>query len=433
MRYRSLLAAAVVLFVLGGLLWWSGHHKSTPEPNPDKPAIVKITPASVERLTLEARGRQSIAVARTSPQQWQIQSSGPYLASSAAVNGMLSTLSDLHALRIIEEQPENPGLYGLSNPGFRLQIANNAGQTTTLTFGDAAPGGGGVYAMVSGDARVFLAPTRAATSLDKSLDDLRDKRLLPVAATTVASFSLIHPDQVIHFVRAPGGWEIQQPQPYRADTFQVDDLLNQVIGAQWLPSTVPAKAESAFAHGKQVAMIELEGSTGKQSLDVREDGGDYYAQSSAAPGTWQIDAAAGEAVSRQLDSFRNKQLFDLGYTDPDKIEVHNGSTALFLARSGNAWWSAGTKMDAGSVEDLVSALRSLAAFKFVDSGCTAPTIRLVITSGGKQAETVEIQKTKNGAIARRADGTSLYAINSDMLDMLTNAISGVKPAASAKR
>ncbi len=430
MKFRSLLTAVVVLLVLGGLLWWSGHHKSTPAPNPNQPLIVEVNAASVKRLTLEPRGAQSIVVARTSPEQWQIQSTGPYLASSGAVNGMLSILHDLRATRIIEEKPANLNVYGLSNPDFQMQIADKTGKTTTLLFGDQAPAHGGVYAMVSGGSRVFLAPTRVKSSLDKSIDDLRDKRLLPVDAVTVANFSLIHPGQTIHFIRVHGGWQIQEPETCRIDTFQVDDLLDQVIGARWMPSTVPAKAEAAFAHGKPIATVKLEGSTGTQSMEVRESHGDYYAKSTAAPGTWQIDAAVGEAVSRKLNSFRNRQLFDFGYTDPDKIEVHAGSKALFLTRAGDTWWSVGTKMDAGSVEDLVSALRSLAATKFVDSGFTAPTIRLIVASaGGRQVEAVEIQKSKDGAIAKRDDGSSLYAIGSDALDMLTNAISAVKPVA----
>ena len=435
MKFRSLLAAAMVLLVLGGLLWWSGHHKSTPKPNPDQPAIVKVNPAAVERFTLEPRGGQPIVVARTGPRQWQIQSPGTYLASSNTVGGMLSTVSDLRAVRVIEQTPANLQMYGLSEPEFQLQIGETAGKTATVIFGDRAPAGGGVYAMVPGDARVFLVPSHDLASVDKSVDELRDRRVLPVDADTVANFSLIRPGQTIHFIRANHGWQIEQPQPYRTDTFQVDDLLNQVVDALWVPTTDAAKAEAAFAHGKPVATVNLEGSTGKQSMEIREDDGNDYARSSAAPGTWQIDPAVGEAVSRSVDSFRNKQLFDFGYTtDPDKIEVHDGAKALFLTRTATTWWSAGTKMDYASVENLVSALHSLSAAKFVQAGFTAPTIRIIVTSnGGKQVETVELAPTKDGALARRTDGNSLYAIDSDMLGMLTSAIDGVKAAAPAKR
>lgn len=396
---------------------------------------MKVDPAVLERLTLEPRGGQPIVVARTSPRQWQIQSPGPYLASANTVGGMLSTISNLQAVRVIEQTPANLQMYGLSEPQFQLQIGEAAGKTATVIFGDRAPAGGGVYAMVRGDGRVFLLPSHDLASVDKSVDELRDRRVLPVEADTVASFSVIRPGQTIHFIRAHHGWQIDQPQTYRTDTFQVDTLLNQVVDALWLPTTDAARAEAAFAHGKPVATVKLEGSTGDQSLQVRAADGNDYAQSSAAPGTWQIDPAVGEAVSRSLDSFRNKQLFDFGYaTDPDKIEVHDGTKALFLTRAGAAWWSAGTKMDSGSVENLVSAMHSLSAAKFVDTGFTSPTIRLVVTSdGGRQVETVELQPSQDGAIARRADGSSLYAVDADMLTMLTRAIDGVEAAAPVKK
>jgi len=435
MKFRSLLAAVAVLVALGGWLWWSGHHKTTPRPNPNRPAIVKVNPATVERLTLEPRGGQAIVVARTSPRQWQIESTGPYLASSNAVGGMLSTIRNLHALRVIEEKPADLSMYGLSDPAFRLEVAGTSGKATTLSFGDRAPAGGGVYAMVSGDARVFLAADWTESSLDKSLDDLRDRRVLPVDVSTVVNFSLIQPEETIHFVRAHGGWQIEKPQTYRTDTFQVDSLLNQVVDALWLRGTDAAKAKAAFAQGKPIAKVELNGSTGTQQMEVREEGGDYYAQSSAVPGTWQINAAVGEAVARKVDSFRNKQLFNFGYaTDPVKIEVHDGAKALFLTRAGTTWWSVGTKMDYGSVENLVSAMHSLSAAKFVQAGFTAPTIRIIVTPGGGQPEeTVEIEKTKDGAIAKRSDGPTLYAMDADMAEMLTSAIDGVKAAAPAKR
>lgn len=431
MKFRGLLAAIVVLLALGGVLYWSNHRKPASPANSATPPILKVQAAAVTGLTLKPNGGQAIVLAKSGPHTWQIQAPGAYPASSTAVTGMLSTLVEMRSERVIEEKPEDLSRYGLSQPSLELDFTENH-QSHEVSFGDNSPAGGGVYVTVSGDSRVYMTPRWVKDDLNKSLDDLRDKRLVPVDPATVVRFDLTRNGQTIEFGRVRNGWQIQKPQTYRTDTFQVDDLLNQVTGAEWDPTTDPAKAEQAFAHGTPYATVKLMGSTGDQTLDVRQDHDDYYAKSSAAPGTWKVQAELGEALDRTLDSFRNKQLFDFAYAEPNQLEVHSGTTALFLNRAGSNWWSVGTKMDNGSVEELVSALRSLAATKFVDSGFTAPDIRVTVTSGGgKQRETVEIQKTKDGGIAKRDDGPTLYAIDADTMGMLTSAISGVKPATPA--
>lgn len=424
MKFRSLFAAVAVLLILGGLLWWSSKHKPSATLEPATPALVTLKTKSITGLTLESAGSPPIVLER-SGKAWRITAPSNFPASSGTVGTMLSDLSDLHAERVLGPSSDL-SQYGLSHPTFQLAIAGN-GKTSTLAFGDKTPTGDAVYVTVTGDPRVFTAGGWLKTGLDKSLDDLRDKRLVPVSSAAVTRFDLVHRGNTIEFARVSGGWQIQKPKPFRTDTFQVDDLLDQVTGAKWLTDTVPAKAAAAFAHGNPVGTVKLTDSTGTQTLQVREDHDNYYAQSSAVPGAWNVTVALGEAVTRTLDSFRNKQLFDFAYAEPDKIEVHTGTKMLYLVHQGQDWYSGGVRMSSGAVEDLVNALRSLAATKFVDSGFHSPAIQLTVTSnGGKQVETVALAKTKGGAIAKRADGQSLYFIDSDTFDMLTNAIDAVK-------
>lgn len=431
MKFRGLVSAVVVLLALGGLLYWSGHHKAAPHQNPGQPTIVSIPRSRVTSLTLRARGAQPVVLAHTTSGKWQIQSPGPWPASYGTVSEMLSSLSHLTAQRVIEENGADLSAYGLDNPSFVLDIAEMGKPSQQLSFGDRAPTGNGIYLLVSGDPRVFLVPAWVRNTFDKPVDQLRDRSLLAVDPATVVHIQLIRPGETVEFGRAHNGWQFEQPQPWRADSSQVDALLNQVTDAQWDPSTDPAKAGAAFAHGTPLATVRLIGSRGTQTLEVRADRGDDYALSSVAQGPWKISPVLAQTLSRPVDSFRNKQLFDFAYADPDKIEVHNGATALFLTRSGTNWTSVGQKMNSGSVEDLVTALRDLAASKFVDTGFTSPTLRITVTSGGHQVESVAIQPTKDGAIAKRDGSPSLYFLDANTFSLLTGAISGIHPAAPA--
>jgi hypothetical protein len=439
MKFRGLLAAAVVLLVLAGVLYWSEHRK-TPEdaaPSSSNPAILKIDPATVASLTVKQKGAPPVTLVRSGT-QWQITAPSAFPADSSTVSGMLTSLAPLTSERVVEDRSSNLAQFGLSDPSVELDVTNKDNKTSRLLLGDDTPTGDAVYAGVAGDPRVFTAASSIKTSLNKSLNDLRDKRLLPVEASSVSSIDLMRKGQDIGFARVQNGWQIEKPNSYRTDTFQVDDLLQQLTSAKWDPSASIEDATKSFAHATPLATVKLTGSSGNDTLDIRKDKEDYYAKSSAVAGTYKVDSstasAIGQVLDHGLDDFRNKQLFDFGYSDPEKIEYHSGATSLVLTRNGNDWWSNGKKMDADGVSMFVTSLRDLAATKFVDSGFTNPEIDITITSNsGKRIEKVAIQKANDTAIAKREDDPTLYSIDAATINSLTNSIAAIKPAAPAKK
>jgi hypothetical protein len=439
MKFRGLIVAAAVLLVLAGVLYWSEHHKPKEDTSSTTtPAILKIDPATVTGVIVKQKGAPPVTLARSGANQWKITSPGDYPADSSAVSSMLSSLSPLNSDSIVEEKPGNLAEYGLSDPSLEVDVTGKDNKTDRLLFGDDAPTGGGVYVQLAGSPRVFTAGSYVKSSLNKSLGDLRDKRLLPVEASSVSSIELDRKGENISFARIQKGWQIEKPEPYRTDNYQVDDLLTQLTSAKWDPAVSDSDAAREFSHATPVATVKLTGSSGTDTLEVRKEKDAYYAKSSAVPGAWKIDSSnassLGADLERGLDDFRNKQLFDFGYADPDKIEYHSGNTSIVLARSGKDWISDGKKMDSGSAEGLITAVRDLAASKFVTSGFTNAGIDLTVTSGGgKRVEKVQMQKTSDGAIAKRDDGPSLYSLDSAAVTGLTDAIAGLRPAAPEKK
>jgi hypothetical protein len=440
MKFRGLIAAAIVLLVLAGVLYWSEHRKTPPASTTTastSPAILKVDPATVSSLTVKQKGAQPVTLVRSGT-QWQITSPGTFPADASAVSGMLSSLSPLNSERVVDDHATNLAQFGLSDPSLEVDVTGKDNATHRLLLGDATPTGDAVYAALAGDPRVFTAATSIKTSLNKSVGDLRDKRLLPIDASSVSSFDLIRQSQDIDFARVQNGWRIEKPQSWRTDNFQVDDLLQQLTSAKWDASVPAADAAKSYGKATALATVKLTGSSGTDTLDIRKQKDDYYAKSSAIPGTWKIDSttasALGQDLDRSLEDFRNKQVFDFGYADPEKIEYHAGSTSIVLTRTANAWISDGKKMNADSVEALVTALRELAANKFVDSGFTNPQIEITVTSGGgKKIEKVQIQKTGDTALAKREDDASFYSLDAPTLNGLTNAIAGLKAAAAGKK
>ena len=61
---------------------------------------------------------------------------------------------------------------------------------------------------------------------------------------------------------------------------------------------------------------------GNHTFEVRKDKDkNYFAKSSDAEGAYKVAADVGDALDKGLDDFRNKKLFDFGFSDPGKVEV----------------------------------------------------------------------------------------------------------------
>jgi Domain of unknown function (DUF4340) len=448
MKIRGLMVASFIFFILAGTLYWSNHHKpaegAAKASGDHPPAILKLDASAIRKLDLEKKDGKPIVLTKADSGEWKITNPQPYGADQTVVSGLLSSLSSLNSERMVEDKATDLKQYGLDQPALQLDITEKDNKTQKLLIGDDTPTGGATYAMLAGDPRVFTMASYAKTSVDKNLNDLRDKRLLTVNADKISRIELVRKNQDIEFGRNKDEWQILKPKPLRADSFQVSELARKLTDARMdLSSSDTKEAVSAFAHGTPIATAKVTDESGTQELQVRKSqvgktqvgkGEDtYYAKSSAVDGIYKINSDLGQALDKGVDDFRNKKLFDFGFGDPNKVELHIGSKAYFLTPSGDDWWQDGKKMDANTVQSFISKLRDLAADKFLDSGFANPTIGVTVTSDdGKRLEKVVMAKSNDGYVVKRENDSTCYQLNSTSVDDLQKAADEIKPAAPSR-
>ena len=434
MKTHSLTIALGILIVLGGVLYWSNKHPQSGEaskvPADVPPTILKLDQAAITKVQIKKKDADAIELTKSSSGDWKITQPKTYRADQATVSSMLSGVSSLTSQRLVEDKATDLKNFGLDSPNVEVDLSEKDNKSQKLLFGDSTPATSGVYAMLAGDPRVFTVATYDKTSVDKTVDDLRDKHLLPVSADKISRVEVLRKGQDIEFGRNKDDWQILKPKPMRADSTQVGDLVRELTEAKMDLSA--ADANAAFTKAAPLATAKVTDEGGTQELQVRKNKDDYYAKSSAVGGAYKIDASLGKALDKGLDDFRNKKLFDFGYGDPSKIEVHNGAKSYFLTRGTGGsedWWSNGKKMNADNVESLISGLRDLSAAKFPDSGFANPEIEATVTSdNGKRVEKVQIAKSGDHYIAKRENEPSLYQLDAKSVDDLLKAADEMKPA-----
>jgi len=441
MKMNNLLFAAIVLAALSGVLYWSNHRKpaeSAVKVSADTPPkILTLSQADIAKVDIKKKSGDEVDLAKDSAGKWQIAGAKPLRADQNEVSSMLSTLSSLSSERLIEEKAGNLADYGLAEPAVEVDVSEKDNKTQKLLIGDNTPAGNAVYVALAGDPRVFTLASYSKTSLDKSAKDLRDKRLLVFEQDKLSRVELSAKKQDIEFGRNKDQWQIVKPKPLRADDSKVEELIRKLGDAKMdltASDDDQKKAVAAFNSGSAVAVAKVTDASGTEELQVQKNKDNYYAKSSAVEGVFKVGSDLGTALDKAVDDFRNKKLFDLGFTDPEKIELHDGSKAYFLTKGGSDWFSAdGKKVDAIGAEGVVEKVRDLSASKFVDSGFGAPVLEVIATSnGGKTIEKVSIAKDGDHYVAKREGEPALYQLDPVVVTGLEKAAEDLKPAVEPK-
>jgi hypothetical protein len=442
MKIRSLILAAFALLLLLGTLYWSEHRKPAEEntkASPDTPpAILKLDQAGITKVEFRGKNAPPIVLTKNSSGAWQITEPKQLKADQGTVANTLSTLSSLSSERVVDDKASDLRQYGLDQPALEVDITEKDNKSQRLMVGDDTPAGSAVYAMLAGDPRVFTLASYHKTSLEKGVNDLRDKRLLTISADKVTRLELIRTHQTLEFRRNQDEWEIFKPRPLRADSGEVRELVGKLSDARMDLTGLEKdlqKAEAAFLRATPVAIAKLTDLSGTQELQIRKSNDAYYARSNVVDGTYKIEPSLGPALGKAQDEFRNKRLFDFGFEDPTKIEMHNGAKSYFLSRSGTDWWSNGKKMDPESVQGLVAKLRELAASKFAESGFSNPSIELTVTSDdGKRIERVFIAKSGDSYVAKREnEAATLYQLEANSVEPLEQAAEQIQPSTAPSK
>jgi hypothetical protein len=441
MKMRGLLSAVILLAVLGGLLYWSNKRQKAEAAKPSTTApaqakILSLPEDQVKEISLKKSGGDALVLRKGDDGKWQITDPKPVRADQDSVKSLIGTLASLNADQTVEDHATNLAPYGLNSPGLDVVVTKKDGKTSDLLLGDDVPTGSGTYVKLVNDPHVYTVSSYVKTGLNKTADDLRDKRLLTFDQDKLTRLDLNAKGETIEFGKNnQNDWQILKPKPLRADAQQVDDLVRKLKDAKMDPTVTPddaKKAAAAYASGAKVATATVADANGTQTLEIHQDKDKtYYAKSSAVEGIYKVSADLGGGVDKKLDDFRNKKLFDFGWTDPDKLQIGKAT----YTKTGDKWMDGARQMDPPTVESVVDKLRELSAAKFPETGGGGATVLelMVSSNGAKRVEKVTITKLGDTYFAKRENEPGIYELDGKGVDDLQKAAAQVREAQPPKK
>ncbi len=437
MQNKGLIVAVVILGALGAGVWYSERLEKEKEGKPPadaSPKILELAEGDIQKLEIARRGDEPVSLTRDANGKWTLSTPQNLPADGDAVASVVSTLAAFGSERLVEEKAESLDGFGLQTPALRVSVTTKDGKTRKLLIGDETPTGGGFFAKLDGDPRVFATYSYNRSAVDKTWKDLREKRLMSFNSEQVSRVELTAKGQTIELGKATGGdWQLLKPGPFRGDNLQIDEIVRKIREAKMDVTVADEEAAgfaAAFAAGTPVVTARITDAAGVQQFEVRKSKETYLARSSALNGIFKIAPDSAEGLDKTADDLRNRKLFDFGFTDPERVEIRDGSAVTALTRSGEKWQRNGKDLESSGALTLIDKLRELKAVQFPASGFTSAALELTVSrEGGKKIEKVQVSGAGSTFVAKRENEPALYELDPKAVEEIRQAVKDLKEAA----
>ncbi len=140
-----------------------------------------------------------------------------------------------------------------------------------------------------------------------------------------------------------------------------------------------------------------------------------------------------EGFDKGAADYRNKKLFDFGFSEPNRVVFKGAAKEFTLNKSGENWVAGGKAMDSVGVQSLIDRLRDLSATGFPASPFPTASVEVTVVSNeGKRSEKVLLGMAGDKWFARRDGEPAVYEVAAEAVSQLVKTAGDVREAPPAK-
>lgn len=439
-RYRNTLAALVVLGLLAGAVAYLEHRKEREGDGGGKsPKLLQIESAKIRSVTLRPREGETV-VCRREGSNWKLTAPRELPADPNAAEALLNNLTDLTADEVIEPLPTNLGEFGLMPPAVTVEAETEAQTATfTLHLGAETPTGGGVYAQVAGEQRLLILPRYVKSSFEKTVFDLRDRRVTTLDLDQVERIEVESRGKRWTLVKSSdGAWSLDLPPLVRADRFTATGIVNSLRNAVMQSIEAEEKANLArYGLDRPELRVRLVAPSATQTLFIgrkqpQQETRLYAMNSDLAPVFTVWDTFVNQ-FRRETDDLRDKELLAFAAFETKRLEVEwPAGKRLFERQEGNKWKQSAPQakdVTTEKMEELLRKLRDLRAESFPRGnelaafGLDRPFLRIQVVFGEKnETQAVELGRAGERVYARRPADAAVAEVSKTAVEAIEAAL-----------
>ena len=439
-RYVNTLVALVVLAAL-----WAGFNyynkrkakEATAEANKPKKLVIPVKAEQVQSFTLAPQSGEGFTCAREG-KNWTITRPRALPADQNSVSSYVGSLVGLDVSSVVNEHPTNLKDFGLDPPSSVLTVSTSGTPPQIkLLLGDATPTGDGEFAQVAGNPRLITLPGYARSTLQKTVFDMRDRRVMTLDSDQIQRLDVTAPGKSFTLTKNPDGvWDLMLPPAVRAESFSVQNMLNGVQGLAMASVLKEDKSGAAeYGFGKPTLTVKFTAASGSQTVTVgKKEGANYDAMNSALAPVFTV---ASDFVTRfQVDpaTLRAKSFFNFSSFDAKNVDITTLREHRVFEQKDFKWKQtspAAKDETTEKMEDLLNGLTGMQAVSFPKGapgnlaafGLAKPLYTFKITYGDKNTvEIVNVGSVNDHYYAARSTDAVPGEISKTNLDSVDKAL-----------
>ena len=384
---------------------------------------------------------------------WRVQQPVVGPGDPVALDGMANALTEISSQSTIADA-QAPDVYGLGDSA-RIVKFRAKGVEHELRIGKTAPVGSSTYASTAEGQGIYTVPTYRATTFQKSLDDLREHRVLRFDRNSINRIEVGWNGGAVVLEKKDGTWHVTSPLEAPADDDTVDKFLSDVsyLRADGFIDAPPSDEALALTPPELTLTLSGNAPVAGQpapsfSLKLGKPLPTNPKRRALRTGDGGVYEIATERIAefpRDVTAYRFKEVSRFSTSDANRVELAFSQEAgkpplvVALARGDTGWTSDGDPIVPGKAVRLVAELSHLRAAGIVsdhpgpaelkEHGLTPPQVTLRVLGAkppsGEAPLLADVPigtSDAQGAAARSAKSETLYRLAPELADHIPGSL-----------
>jgi hypothetical protein len=466
-KQKTLMTLAVVAAVaaaFGSYAWFDVYQKGVAEQKKkdEQNTLFSFKKDDVKKIVVTAKG-ETTTLEREGASDWKITAPIQTAADKMPVDAIVDKLAGLKRKRGVEGAPDLKE-YGLATPRIKIMLTLEGGKTAELDVGDDNPYDGTLFTKTGDSSGVDICEGALKYPLDKSLFDLRDKRVFEFDDNELSHLDVVTPKLAYSLARnSSSDWKIVSPVQEKADAAKSQQLaasLKNLKATRFAAEL--ATADDLKKYGLDHANFTVNVTLGKEAAqktlviaDVHEGSQEHvYVKRAADPWIAEVpssivkdlDLTVADLVDKTVLAFKQEDAVSLLFTigpnlsfgaDRHRTKIDGGfgqdSWTMSAPAIGDAkrWKASSILSTLETIKGSTIVAEKPTQAQLVAYGLLLPDkTATVIGEGGKTLAKLLVGKTeKNKKVYVKSDASPrVYEVDSFRLAQLPTGVTDLQDA-----